>query len=184
MRIICACTSQNSLDHPQSSLTVTAVPQHGIAAPQRKKRTKVTDTRLSPRVARALLQDGFYHRSRSSLELISRKQHRLQQQLPPQPQPATTDLTVLTAFCYAIYCLYSVHVLHSWRRHRFHQARFYVGAGGQLPSQTSALPSPRIFQHIGAKRSFLWPLKYAKMCFRSALSPGPRRRSSRRPHRP
>jgi len=58
----------------------------------KKKRTKVTDTRLSPRVARALLQDGLYHRSRSSLDLIGRKQHR--SQLPP---PAA-DLTVPVAY--------------------------------------------------------------------------------------
>ena len=51
-----------------------------VAGSQKKKRTKVTDTRLSPRVARALLQDGFYHRIRPSLDLISRKQQH--QQLP------------------------------------------------------------------------------------------------------
>jgi len=62
------------------------------AGPQKKKRTKVTDTRLSPRVARALLQDGLYHRNRSSLDLIGRKQHR--SQLPAH----AADLSVPIAF--------------------------------------------------------------------------------------
>jgi len=81
-RAIYACVSQDAFVPPTSSLT-------GSAGPQKKKRTKVTDTRLSPRVARALLQDGFYHRTRPSLDLNGRKQH------PTHLPPTTADLSVV-----------------------------------------------------------------------------------------
>ena len=54
---------------------------------QKKKRTKVTDTRLSPRVAKALLQDDFYHRCRTSHDVIARKL--------PHRTPTAADLPVL-----------------------------------------------------------------------------------------
>jgi len=57
-----------------------------------------------------------------------------------------------------------------WLNHRT-QARFYVGAGdGQLPPNLGL--ASQIFQHIGAKRAFYWPAKYAKMRFRWGLCPG------------
>jgi len=45
--------------------------------------------------------------------------------------------------------------------------------------QIVSTPPPR-FCHIGAKMSVLWPLKYAKIRFRSGLCPGSRWESSRR----
>ena len=43
-----------------------------------------------------------------------------------------------------------------------------LGQGGQLSTQTSALPHPQIYskqQHIGAKRSVLYPSKSLKCVF-------------------
>ena len=77
--------SQDTFVPQTSSSTVNA-------GPQKKKRTKVTDTRLSPRVARALLQDGFYHRSRPSIDLINRKRR-------PQFPLSAADLSVLLDYC-------------------------------------------------------------------------------------
>ena len=67
------------------------------------------------------------------------------------------------------------------------------GTGGTSPSpriwsggtlmQIVSTPPPR-FCHIGAKMSVLWPLKYAKIRFRSGLCPGSRWESSRRSPRP
>jgi len=66
------------------------------------------------------------------------------------------------------------------------QARSYVGGRGQFsPPQTLALP-PNVtwklkhclmnskHRHIGAKRSVLWPVKYAKFFFWPGLCPEPR----------
>ena len=70
------------------------------------------------------------------------------------------------------------------------QARFYVGQGElpppelPPPKKTSALP-PNILvtavthQHTGAKRSVIWPSKYAKIRFQPWLRPGPHCGSSR-----
>jgi len=55
---------------------------------------------------------------------------------------------------------------------RIIQARFYVGAGGCPPKPRSC---PQIFQHIGVKRSVLWPSKWR---FRSRLRARPRWGSS------
>jgi len=77
--------SQDTFVPQTSSSTVNA-------GPQKKKRTKVTDTRLSPRVARALLQDGFYHRSRPLIDLINRKRR-------PQFPLSAADLSVLLDYC-------------------------------------------------------------------------------------
>ena len=48
------------------------------------------------------------------------------------------------------------------------------------PPSSKPRPCPQIFQHTGAKRSVLWPSKYAKMRFRPGFCPGPHWGSSRR----
>ena len=67
------------------------------------------------------------------------------------------------------------------------QGRFYVGGGAIAPKLRPCLNydmkhclTNSKHQHIGAKRSVMWPLKYAKMRFPPWLRPGPHQGSLRR----